>query len=48
MDRKSLPEYDVFYGKTQLVDGGRMGFVFDSGEFGRGLQAPDASNAAAA
>lgn len=38
VDRKSLPEYDVFYGKTQLIDGGRMGFVFDSGEFGRGLR----------
>lgn len=38
VDRKSLPEYDVFYRGTQLVNGGRMGFVFDSGEFGRGLR----------
>lgn len=33
-----LPEYDVFYRGTQLVNGGRMGFVFDSGEFGSGLR----------
>ena len=46
VDRKSLPEYDVFYRGTQLVNGGRMGFVFDSGEFGR--SAPDASSVAAA
>lgn len=38
IDRQTLPTYDVFYGQTQLVDGGRMGFVFDNGEFGRGLR----------
>lgn len=38
VDRQSLPTYNVFYRNTQLVDGGRMGFVFDSGEFGRGLK----------
>lgn len=34
VDRSDFPSYDVFHGKTQLIDRGRLGFRFADGEFG--------------
>lgn len=38
VDRSGFPTYDVFHGKLQLIDKGRLGFRFDDGDFGPGLR----------